>query len=83
MTAPDVKWEATEFTAKVGNLTLTVSSPVDYPGLDSWHWQVWKGATDPDGCRGTGRVATKEEAMAEAVRHLDPKTQRAWRRANR
>lgn len=86
MSAPVVKWQPTdeedEFEAKVGRLTLTVSGPVDYPGLDSWFWQVWAKPTDPDGCRGTGRVATKEEAMAEAVRHLDPKVQRAWRRKN-
>ena len=82
MTAPDVQWEATELTAKVGKLTLTVNAPVDYPGLDSWFWQVWAKASDPKGCRGQGRVATKEEAIAEAVRHLDPRLQRKWRREN-
>lgn len=84
MKQPEVKWEPISFEARVGRLTLTVSAPCLewHVGGDAWHWQVWAHLHDLNGCRGSGRCATKEEAMAEAVRHLDPKAQRAWRKAN-
>lgn len=76
----DVKWEIDTLTAKVGRLHLTVSAPCPevHPG---WFWQVWGNRGSADGEKASGRASSMEEAQAEAIKHTDPKAQRAWRKA--
>lgn len=76
----DVKWEIDTLTAKVGRLHLTVSAPVKQQNW-RWFWQVWGRETDIAGEKASGNAATMEEAQAEAIKHLDPKAQRAWRKS--
>jgi len=84
---PEVKWEVETLTAQVGRLHLTVSAPdrasdiARGTGLAGWFWQVWVNTTRMDGEKASGRAPTLEAAQAEAIKHTDPKAQRAWRKA--
>jgi len=78
----EVKWEIDTLTAKVGQLHLTVSAPCPEQN-GRWFWQVWGNTKSRDGEKASGNAATMEEAQAEAIKHTDPKAQRAWKKANR